>query len=78
MLQTKGIEPRTLSLLRELMEVSQLSKFSLVGGTALALVHGHRLSVDLDLFGDVEFQKKEILGELRVLFANRFKYDEQQ
>jgi len=33
------------------MALPELSKFNLVGGTALALQIGHRISVDLDLFG---------------------------
>ena len=43
--------PATLGLLKDLMALPELSKFNLVGGTALALQIGHRISVDLDLFG---------------------------
>lgn len=50
MLQTKTVEPGTLSLLKELMELPILNNFSLVGGTALSLKYGHRISIDLDLF----------------------------
>ncbi|MGZ3837321.1 MAG: nucleotidyl transferase AbiEii/AbiGii toxin family protein [Flavisolibacter sp.] len=32
------------------MADEQLSAFNLVGGTALALQAGHRISVDIDLF----------------------------
>jgi hypothetical protein len=32
------------------MEIPELHPFNLVGGTALALKYGHRVSVDLDLF----------------------------
>ena len=41
MLHTETVEPRTLSLLKKLMEVPSLQQFSLVGGTALALRFGH-------------------------------------
>ena len=52
MLHTKTIEPRTLSVLNELMHFPELNQFSLVGGTALSLKYGHRISNDLDLFSD--------------------------
>ena len=50
MLQTQTIEPGTLSVLNSLMKIAELKQFSLVGGTALSLKYGHRLSIDLDLF----------------------------
>ena len=50
MLQLKTIEPYTFSILNKLMEIPELQGFSLVGGTALSLLYGHRMSVDLDLF----------------------------
>ena len=50
MLQRSAIEPTTLELLEQLMNVPELQNFSLVGGTALALKYGHRTSIDLDLF----------------------------
>jgi len=34
------------------MEMPELSGFSLVGGTALSLLYGHRKWVDLDLFSE--------------------------
>ncbi|MEI7587081.1 nucleotidyl transferase AbiEii/AbiGii toxin family protein [Runella sp.] len=50
MLQTRTVEPGTLELLKQLMSLKALEQFYLVGGTALALQMGHRISVDLDLF----------------------------
>lgn len=41
-----------------------LSGFYLAGGTSLALQIGHRVSVDLDLFGRRPFETQEILDEL--------------
>lgn len=38
-----------------LMESSGFTSFRLVGGTALSLQLGHRLSVDIDLFSDVPY-----------------------
>lgn len=50
MLQTRTIEPGTLELLKKLMSIPFLDSFYLVGGTALALQFGHRMSIDIDLF----------------------------
>jgi len=57
MLQTQSVYPATLALLKELMSLEMLSNFNLVGGTALALQFGHRISVDLDLFSYSEFNR---------------------
>ena len=50
MLQKETIEDNTLELLKKLQREETLSTTRLVGGTALALQIGHRISVDLDLF----------------------------
>jgi hypothetical protein len=63
MLHKKTVEPDTLELLKELMQFPTLDKFILVGGTALALQIGHRISVDLDFFTKQNFDSRE-LGEL--------------
>ena len=67
MLSYQTVEPHTLELLKQLMEVSPLRQTRLVGGTALALQYGHRSSVDLDFFGDVEATTEELsqcLGQM--------------
>ncbi len=51
MLSYKTVEPDTLELLRRLTEEPFLAETRLVGGTSLALQYGHRISVDLDFFG---------------------------
>ena len=60
MLHYETIEPNTLQLLKRLQSLPELADTRLVGGTALALQLGHRVSVDLDLFGrwsdDVDFK----------------------
>lgn len=38
-----------------LMQSNEFDKFRLVGGTALSLQLGHRISVDIDLFTDAEY-----------------------
>jgi hypothetical protein len=74
MLQSQTIEPGTLSVLRKLMELSALSSFSLVGGTALALRYGHRTSVDIDLFGENKFDNEFVINLLSCEFGSDFVY----
>ena len=64
MLQYRTVEPRTLELLKKLMSIPELSTFQLVGGTALALYYGHRLSVDLDLFSTSNFDTDAVLAAI--------------
>lgn len=52
------------SSLHKLMQLEEFKPFKLVGGTALSLQIGHRLSVDIDLFtdepyGSIDFNKLE-------------------
>jgi len=61
MLYTNTVQPGTLGLLKSIMAVPELAGFNLAGGTALALQIGHRVSVDLDLFGSRPFEKDEIM-----------------
>ncbi len=64
MLQYRTIEPGTLDLLRRLMTIPELRDFYLVGGTALSLYYGHRLSIDIDLFSTTDFKTDTILAVL--------------
>lgn len=75
MLQTQTVEPGTLALLNGLMGIPELAGFSLVGGTALALKYGHRISVDLDLFSEETFDRDVILLTLEKTFGKEFSYD---
>ncbi len=68
MLQYRSIYPKTLELLKELMLQPCLQDFFLVGGTALALQIGHRISVDIDMFTPYEFSSRKILSELEKHF----------
>jgi hypothetical protein len=43
------------SILADLMATDVFKDFRLVGGTALSLHRGHRMSVDIDLFTDAEY-----------------------
>ncbi len=72
MLHRETVEPGTLSLLKELMEIEPLSDFALVGGTALSLKHGHRSSVDLDLFLNKQFDHNLITASLKRQFGKGY------
>ena len=43
--------------LLQLMAADEFASFRLVGGTALSLQIGHRESIDIDLFSDVDYGK---------------------
>lgn len=64
MLQTKAVEKLTLELLTDLMHKDFLNNFVLVGGTALALMLGHRKSIDIDLFTIHDFQSETLVDNL--------------
>jgi predicted nucleotidyltransferase component of viral defense system len=64
MLKYETVYPGTLELLRKLMAFPVLEKFYLVGGTALSMHLGHRISVDLDLFTNAEFDTQELVQQL--------------
>ena len=81
MLQYHTVYPTTLDTLKRIMEIPALAAYNLVGGTALALQLGHRISIDLDLFvTDGTFDKDAIegalldLGEVRQTFSNPVLY----
>ena len=52
MLHYNTITPLLRSILETLMREKVFEDFRLVGGTALSLYRGHRMSVDIDLFTD--------------------------
>jgi predicted nucleotidyltransferase component of viral defense system len=72
MLQIETVEPHTFSVLKQLMEMPELKDFSLVGGTALSLLYGHRMSVDLDLFSNKLFENEVIVDALEKKFKQSF------
>ena len=72
MLHFETVLPSTVRILKELMLINEMSAFNLVGGTALALQLGHRISDDIDLFLDKDFDKKEIIQVLQNTFGDRF------
>jgi predicted nucleotidyltransferase component of viral defense system len=64
MLHHESVTPTTYQLLKFICSLEELQDFSLAGGTALALQIGHRISVDLDFFGNRPFSSEEILDLL--------------
>ena len=64
MLHYETIAPATRELLNKLMSDDRLQDFVLVGGTSLALQLGHRLSVDLDLFTNTDFNEDALRSYL--------------
>lgn len=65
MLHISTVEPSTLELLKKLQQLPILRDTRLVGGTALALQLGHRKSIDLDFFGQVDVSSQDLQEALR-------------
>ena len=66
------ISPHTFQLIQQLQSLPELSGFYLVGGTSLALQLGHRNSIDIDLFTQIDFDENEIIK----LLQSRYKTEE--
>ena len=72
MLRKETVSSSLLESLASLMEMNSIKTHRLVGGTALALQLGHRISLDIDLFSDHKNDYEEIQEELYMKFGNRF------
>ena len=59
--------------LLKLMAAEEFSQFRLVGGTALSLQLGHRESIDIDLFSDVEYGTLNF-NEIENFLKSNFEY----
>ena len=64
MLHYETIDAGTLELLKNLLSLNLFQQLRLVGGTSLALQIGHRKSIDLDLFGEIDVDVLEINNAL--------------
>lgn len=71
MLQFDALRPDTLDVLKLTMAEPLLNDFVLVGGTALALHFGHRISEDIDLFSWERFDVDFLINEL----SNKIKFE---
>lgn len=68
MLHKETVSREMWELLQKLMKDEMLKDFSLVGGTALSLKIGHRISIDIDLFTTKGFDEMALLKHL----ANKY------
>ncbi len=67
MLQLNAVSRATLDVLETLAQQSWLADFNLVGGTALALYWGHRLSIDIDFFSDQKINLNDLEGKINLI-----------
>lgn len=74
MLYKETVSPATLELLTRLMQDKTLEDFFLVGGTALALQIGHRISIDIDLFSQSPFDENQLSSYLESQNQFRLNY----
>lgn len=71
MLHYETVHTQPLELLKELNSFAPLNDFYLVGGTALSLQAGHRISIDLDFFSNAGFDASLLLESLKTKFTAR-------
>lgn len=64
MLYYQTIDSKTLELLKRIQKINLFSELRLVGGTSLALQIGHRISIDIDLFGKLNATHLDITNAL--------------
>ncbi len=70
MLFKETITSSTLDIIYQLFDLEELNDFELVGGTALSLQMGHRISIDIDLFCQKTFETRELKETLLLNFKN--------
>lgn len=73
MLYWNTISDQLKSSLYILMQAEELNEFRLVGGTALSLHLGHRMSVDIDLFTDAPYRSIDF-DKIEIFLRENFKY----
>jgi len=72
MLRKEAVSSPLLESLIVLMDMKTIRAHRLVGGTALALQLGHRVSIDIDLFSDGKTDYDAVQEELYERFGNNF------
>jgi hypothetical protein len=77
MLRKETVSEATLGLLKKLMQDESVKDFFLVGGTALALQLGHRISIDLDLFCNSSFDVERMLLKLENNYQFKLDFESQ-
>lgn len=74
MLHKETVSNNTLELIQKLQSDVALEKFTLVGGTALSLQIGHRISIDIDFFSMEAFDQQTILQHLESNYGFQEQY----
>jgi hypothetical protein len=74
MYQKESVDKTVFDLICALQGKDYLKDFTLVGGTGLALIIGHRKSVDIDLFTSKDFNAEHLLEKLESDFAFHMDY----
>ncbi|RYZ61104.1 MAG: nucleotidyl transferase AbiEii/AbiGii toxin family protein [Chitinophagaceae bacterium] len=67
MLHKQTTSPELFQVLKILMSLPELSSFRLVGGTALSLLRGHRISEDIDMFTDQTYGTTDFVAIEQVI-----------
>jgi|TARA_B110000093_G_C12842211_1_gene355727 hypothetical protein len=70
MLHRDTVEEHTLELLGELLSVKELDSFVLVGGAALSLQIGHRISIDLNFISLEKFDEIRLVEKLTEIYPD--------
>jgi hypothetical protein len=68
MIHRETVNSELVEIAQKLSSMSELNTFRLVGGTAVALQLGHRISVDIDFFSNEKLSKQNIVQSLAALF----------
>lgn len=74
MLYKETVSQTTLELIKTLQKDSKFKGFLLVGGTALSLQIGHRISVDIVFFTQEDFDVNEMLEYLEQQYSFEMQY----
>jgi predicted nucleotidyltransferase component of viral defense system len=69
----KTVSPLLKDVLIDLMTNELFTKFKLVGGTALSLQIGHRMSVDIDMFTDAKYGSIDF-KDIRSFLENKYRH----
>ncbi|REG98455.1 nucleotidyl transferase AbiEii/AbiGii toxin family protein [Flavobacterium aquicola] len=67
------VSPLLKEILIDLMQEELFSPFRLVGGTALSLQIGHRMSVDIDLFTDADYGSIDF-EKIKIFLKNKYDF----
>lgn len=70
-LRYNRVSDNLLLILKKLMAAQAFHDFRLVGGTALSMQRGHRRSIDIDLFTDIDYGQMP-LGQIKDFLETEF------